>query len=97
MPSTPERELELKLGEAADRAAFEASENPLYVWLAIGRYRPDEDLPSWVRVWLLETAREISQAVAHEHDPAEAAKRAHRVLALRSAGMECLRQAARAP
>ena len=49
-------------GQAGDRARFEVNRNPLFALGTIGRYRIDEDLPLWVRQWLLDVAMKMLRA-----------------------------------
>jgi hypothetical protein len=53
------RKVMLELGQAGYRARFEVNRNPLFALGALGLYRTDEELPLWVRQWLLEFAREV--------------------------------------
>jgi hypothetical protein len=53
------------LGQEQDRKSFEDTGHIFYVLSAIGRYRVDEELPSWVRQWLLEFTREVLPAFLH--------------------------------
>jgi hypothetical protein len=76
--------------DAADRAAYEATGNPLHVWAAIGRYAADEPLPAWVRRYLLQCVRELIRLQLNTAiSPTEAAKRTARALGLVSHGRNC--------
>jgi hypothetical protein len=68
--------------DAADRAAYEATGNPLYVFSTIGRYAVDEPLPDWTRLYLRNCTREMCKlwrlTLDQEISPPEAvAKTAH--------------------
>jgi hypothetical protein len=73
--------------DAADRAAYEATGNPLHVWFAIGRYAVDEPLPQWVRRYLREATRDLLRLQLDDTiSPTEAAKRTAQALGLVSKG-----------
>lgn len=71
----------------ADRAAYEATGNPLHVWHAIGRYGADEPLPEWVRRYLLRSTRELLRLMLdRDISPVEAQRQTARALGLVSQG-----------
>jgi hypothetical protein len=80
----------LEISLAADRAAFEVNQNPLFVLFAIARHRDDEELPLWVRQWLSKFAREglhaARQRLEQQLSSAEAVEEAHRALGLTRQG-----------
>jgi hypothetical protein len=67
-------------GQKQDRKLFEDTGNAFYVLWALARYRADEELPLWVRQWLLEFAREVLPAYLYRSAttarPATATRRA---------------------
>jgi hypothetical protein len=73
--------------DAADRAAYEATGNPLFVWAAIGRYAAGEPLPVWIRSYLMQTTRALLQLQLDSTvSPTEAAERTAQALRLVSKG-----------
>jgi hypothetical protein len=73
--------------DAADRAAYEATGNPLHVWFALGRYAAAEPLPPWIRRYLLQSARELIRLQLDSSlSPTAAAQRTARALGLVSKG-----------
>ena len=66
--------------QAHDRACFEEHRNLFFVLCALARYRTDEELPLWVREWLLGFALEVLPAFLHRPassaQPATATRRA---------------------
>ena len=73
--------------DAPDRAAYEATGNPLHVWAAIGCYAVDEPLPDWIRRYLMDCTRELWRlALDQSTSPAAAAERTARALGLVSQG-----------
>jgi hypothetical protein len=80
--------------DAADRAAYEATGNPLYLWAAIGWYAADEPLPAWIRNYLGQTTLELWRLVLDPTvAPGEAQKRTARALGLVSPGRNCFAEA----
>jgi hypothetical protein len=88
--SNPEiRRKLLEIGQAGDRARFEQSKNtkrpegnPLFPLFAIGRYRADEELPLWIRQWLLDFARRMLRATLCADQDLDAKESSERVLAV---------------
>jgi hypothetical protein len=73
--------------DAADRAAYEATGNPLYIWFAIGCYAQGEPLPAWIRTYLIECMRELSRLMLdYTISPGEAQQQTARALGLVSQG-----------
>jgi hypothetical protein len=69
--------------DAAERAAYEATDNPLHVWFAIGRYAVDEPLPDWIRRYLAQCTRELLRLSLNTSiSPTEAAAQTARALGL---------------
>jgi hypothetical protein len=73
--------------DASDRAAYEATGNPLHAWFAIGRYAVDEPLPDWTRRHLMNCTRELLRLELDTSiSPTEAAERTAQALGLVSPG-----------
>jgi hypothetical protein len=47
------------LAQAGDHEHFKATGHGVHVLWALGRYRADEELPRWIREWLLDLARGV--------------------------------------
>lgn len=73
--------------DATDRAAYEATGNPLYVWFAIGRYGAGEPLPDWIMRYLHKSMRELARLMLdYTISPGEAQQQTARALGLVSQG-----------
>jgi hypothetical protein len=73
--------------DVTERASYEATGNPLYVWQAIGRYAAGEPLPLWIRRYLLQATRELIRLqIDHTISPSKAAQRTAQALGIVSQG-----------
>jgi hypothetical protein len=96
LPENADPEIRRKLldiGQASDRARFEVSRNPLFALLALGRYRPDEELPLWVRRWLLELAANALRAALKPYQtPEDAAEQVRQALGVTRQGWNAIEE-----